>query len=282
MKRQTWRDKPKIIKKIQNEENRYILFIDESGEGNKKALRRAFENKKLQNNFDPRNDLFILNGVAISGAGYYILEKKLKKLKKKITPDGQFNYNKKGILPINLRNHDIVAKNPPFNNPTTAFYNNINKVIATTNYVQICSGVNYYTYTYRNDENEKTSPLLMNLGILLINYAEYLNTISCTGIIVFEEETKKHDTMKLAYIKKVLKHGTRSFKNDYFKNITAVYFRKKWTEENSGAFVTTAGIELADLTISAIRRTLHPEYQVIERKFFNYPNYIQKGLTSIR
>lgn len=121
----------------------------------------------------------------------------------------------------------------------------------------------------------------MSLGLLLVNYADYLNTINKKGIIIFEEETELHDTLKLKYILKVLKYGNKTYNREFFSNITAVYFRKKWTEEATGNYVTTPGLELADLTISPLRRLLHPEYLMIERKLYNYPNYIQKGFTII-
>ena len=121
----------------------------------------------------------------------------------------------------------------------------------------------------------------MSLGLLLVNYADYLNSVNKKGIIIFEEETEKHDTMKLNYILKVLKFGNKTYNKDFFSNITAVYFRKKWTEEAKDNFVTTAGLELADLTISPLRRMLDPEYLIIERKLYNYPNFVKKGFSVI-
>lgn len=223
----------------------------------------------------------MLNGVALDGEHNELLTKKFAKLKKTITEDGNFNNENKGMRPIVLRNHNIEDKNPPFNHLNSVFFEQLNKIISMTNYKQISSGLNYYVFAQKNDYDENSSPLLMALGIILINYAEYLNSIDKKGIIVFEEETKKHDTIKLNYIKKVLFCGNKTYKSDYFKNIKAVYFRKKWTNEDGINLVTTAGLELADLTICPLRRILHPEFQIIERKLYNYPNYIDKGFTTI-
>lgn len=165
---------------------------------------------------------------------------------------------------------------------TETTYNKINDLIKNTRFVQIVAGINYYYYTQYNKEPElDSSPLLMSLGLLLINYAEYLNNINKNGIIIFEEETAKHDKMKLNYILKVLKCGNKTYNKEFFSKITAVYFRKKWTEEKENVFVTTAGLELADLTISPLRYLLSPEFLLIERKLFNYPNYINKGFSII-
>lgn len=227
--------------------------------------------------------MYILNGVVLSGRDSIILKERMDKLKRSIAKDGVHYYPGKGIRPIVLRNCDINSHKAPFNNLNETNFESLNKIIKTTNYIQIASGLNYYCYTQNKIEDPEadSSPLLMSLGLLLINYADYLNSINEKGIIIFEEETEIHDTMKLNYILKVLKTGNRTYNKDFFSNITAVYFRKKWTEESEGNFVTTAGLELADLTISPLRRILDPEYLIIQRKLYNYPNFVNKGFTII-
>lgn len=282
-KKTTWRDKPKIINKLPTDKDKMIMYVDESGEGNKKVLQKSFEAKKKGIPYQQRNDLYILNGVVLSGYDSLVLKEKMDKYKKNITQNGEFNYPNKGMRPIVLRNRDITSKTPPFDNMTEKNYEGIDKLIKNANYVQIAAGLNYYCYTQSKTENpdNDSSPLLMSLGLLLVNYADYLNTINKKGIIIFEEETKTHDTLKLKYIIKVLKYGNKTYNKDFFSNITAVYFRKKWTEEKQGNYTTTSGLELADLTISPLRRVLHPEYLLIERKLYNYPNYVKKGFTII-
>lgn len=279
--KKSWKTRPTIINTIPGDDQ-MILFVDESGEGNKKILRKSFEAKNRNADYQQRNDLFILNGVVMSGMEHTLLTKRFNYLKKKVTSNGKFYYKNKGVRPIVLRNHNIEAKQPPFNELKPEFYEELNKIISLSSYKQISAGLNYYTFCQKNSFDENSSPLLMALGILLINYADYLNSINKKGIIIFEEETRQHDEIKLKYIKKVLFTGNKTYNADYFKNISAVYFRKKWTEESKDKFVTTAGLELSDLTISPIRRILHPEYQLIERKLYNYPNYINKGFTSIK
>ena len=44
----------------------------------------------------------------------------------------------------------------------------------------------------------------MSLGILVMNYAQYMKKVNKKGIIIFEEETENHDKMKLDYIKKLI------------------------------------------------------------------------------
>lgn len=66
----------------------------------------------------------------------------------------------------------------------------------------------------------------MSLGLLLVNYADYLNTINKKGIIIFEEETKPHDILKLKYILKVLKCGNKTFNKDFFQ-ILQLYILEK-------------------------------------------------------
>lgn len=282
-KRNTWRDSPKIINNLPIDKDKMIMYVDESGEGNKKVLKRSFEAKKNNEPYQQRNDLYILNGVVLSGYDSIVLKGRMDKLKRSISPNGEYMYPRKGIRPIVLRNSEIGSKTAPYNNMTEKNYEGINKLINTTNYVQIAAGLNYYCYTQfkTGSPDDDSSPLLMCLGLLLVNYADYLNTTNKKGIIVFEEETKSHDTLKLKYILKVLKYGNKTYNKEFFSNITAVYFRKKWTEESTGNYVTTSGLELADLTISPLRRMLHPEYLIIERKLYNYPNYIKKGFTII-
>lgn len=263
------------------DEKTILLFVDESGEGNRKVLQRAFEYKVNKSEFSQRNDLYLLNGVAMNGKDYYYLQRRFSRLKKQITKNGMFDYEKKGQRPIVFRNHNLASKTPPFDHLNAGFYEELNKTISFTNYKQIASGLNYYCFTQNHEYDEKSSPLLMALGIVLVQYASYLNSINKKGIIIFEEETQKHDTLKLKYIKKVLHYGNKTNKAEFFKNIKAVYFRKKWTEEEQDVFVTTSGLELADLTLSPLRRIMNPEFLLIERKFYGYPYYVNNGFTSI-
>ncbi len=282
-KRVTWRTKPKIINKIP-EDDTIILFIDESGEGHKSQLNKAFKLKEEKAPFNERNDLYVLNGICMSGKEHVKLSKKLDKLKKSITPDGLFDYGSKGIRPIILHNHEMANNMPPFTKVTPSFYEKLNNIIDKTRFVQITAGLNYYTYTLNKDNNFQTSPLLMSLGIIIMNFAQYLNETNKKGIVIFEEETEIHDTMKLNYIVKLMNKGNKTCGKELFSNIKSVYFRKKWTEERKDketTYTTTAGLELADITLSPIRRVLHPEYLLIERKLFNYPNYNRKGLNII-
>lgn len=282
-KRNTWRTSPKIINKIPYDEQKIIMYVDESGEGNKKVLKRSFEAKKNNEPYQQRNDLYILNGVVLSGHDSLLLKNRMGKFKRSIIKDGIYCYPGKGTRPVVLRNSDINSHKAPFDHLNEKNFEALNKIIKTTNYIQIAAGLNYYYYTQNKNEDSEidSSPLLMSLGLLLVNYADYLNNINKKGIIIFEEETKKHDTMKLNYILKVLKFGNKTYNKDFFSNITAVYFRKKWTEETKDNFVTTAGLELADLTISPLRRMLDPEYLIIERKLYNYPNFVKKGFSVI-
>lgn len=276
----SWKNVPKIINTLPTDKDTLIMYVDESGEGNNKILKKSFEAKKEKIPYSQRNDLYLLNGVVLSGFDSIILKNRLDKLKLSIADNGIFNYEKKGERPIVLRNHEIVSKNPPFSNLKENQYEQINRIIKNTNYIQIAAGLNYYIYTQFNKDSESSSsPLLMTLGLLLINYADYLNSTNKKGIIIFEEETEKHD--KLKYILKILNYGNKTYNKEFFSKITAVYFRKKWTEEKKGEYQTTAGLELADLTISPLRRMLHPEFLLIERKLYNYPNYINKGFNII-
>lgn len=282
-KKISWKDVPKIINTIPMDKNTMIMYVDESGEGNKKILKRAFDAKNQNEPYEQRNDLYILNGVILSGYQSFFLSNKLNKLKKIIQPNGVFNYSKKGLRPIVLRNHDMASKNPPFNNMNSLAYTEIENIIKKTNYTQIVAGLNYYFYTQNKikDSVLNSSPLLMCLGTIIVKYAQYLNSVNKSGIVIFEEETKVHDKMKLDYILKLLKHGNKSHNKEFFSKIRAVYFRKKWTEEKPNSYFTTAGLELADLTISPLRRIMHPEFLLIQKKLYNYPNYMNNGLNII-
>lgn len=283
IQRKTWKNTPKIINKIPNDDT-VILFIDESGEGHKTMLNKAFKLKEEKAPFNERNDLYILNGICMTGSEHEKLASNLNKLKKEITPEGLYEYEGKGIRPIILHNHEMAGKLPPFAKLKPSFYEKLNKIIDKTKFTQITAGLNYYSYTLDKDNNIQSSPLLMSLGLIVMNYALYLKEINKKGIIIFEEETAKHDKMKLKYIVKLLYKGNKTLDNKVFSNIKSVYFRKKWTEEKGVEGIeynTTAGLELADITLSPIRRVLHPEYLLIERKLYNYPNYNKKGLNII-
>ena len=281
--KEKWTERPTIINTIPQSKDKMIMFIDESGEGNVKKMQKAYKEKLSGAPFSQRNDLYILNGVVLNGVDNIYLSKLMDDIRVKIKPNGLFDYEKKGIRPVLLRNHDLSSKNPPFNNLADDIYVDINNMIKKARYKIISAGLNYYTYSESRSTppDEWNSPLLMALGLLLVNYARYLNKVHKKGIIIFEEETRKHDEMKLRYILKVLKCGNKTQSKKFFSNITGVYFRKKWTKENDKMYVTTPGIELADLTISPLRRILHTEFLIIERKLLNYPDYVKNGFTII-
>ena len=65
-RKNTWRTKPKIINKIPTDDT-IILFIDESGEGHNSQLKKAFDLKEQNTPYNMRNDIFLLNGVCLSG-----------------------------------------------------------------------------------------------------------------------------------------------------------------------------------------------------------------------
>ena len=140
----TWRDNPKIINRIPTSKDTMIMYIDESGEGNKKVLKKAYEAKQSNSSYQERNDLYILNGIVLSGYNSKILKSKMDKLKLSIKDQGVFEYVNKGVRPIVLRNHDITSKNPPFNNMNAKSYEKIDKLIKNTKFIQIASGLNYY------------------------------------------------------------------------------------------------------------------------------------------
>lgn len=276
----TWKDRPTIINKIP-EDDTLLFFIDESGEGTLRKINQAFVEKDENKEFSQRHDIYILNGITITGKNHYYLQNNLNKIKRKYFKDGKYNYKKYGERPILLRNHDMVAKKPPYDEVNSDFYNDIDRLIRITKYKQISAGINYYMYTVRHEKNETINPLLTSLKKLVKNYAYYLNATNSKGIIIFEEETAKQDQLKLECIKDLIYSTKLKKKRKLYENIKAVYFRKKWTQLKNGKCITTSGIELADLTISPIRRILHAEYLIIESKFLQYPFYRNRGLSFI-
>ena len=113
-KRNTWRTNPKIINKVPYDEQKLIMYVDESGEGNKKVLKRSFEAKKNNEPYQQRNDLYILNGVVLSGHDSFLLKNRMEKFKRSIIKDGIYCYPGKGTRPIVLRNSDINSHKAPF------------------------------------------------------------------------------------------------------------------------------------------------------------------------
>lgn len=277
---QNWKNRPTIIEKIP--ENKIILFIDESGNGSKKIMKNCYHEKENHNQIDLRNDIFLLNGILMEGKEHANLSKRFSNLKKELTEDGYFEYEKYGKRQINFRNTEIERHLKPFNHLSLAFIKKINRNISKTNFHQIAVGLNYFSYFEKNVMNDQSNPLLMTLGIMITNYANYLNENNKEGIIIFESETRKHDELKLKYILKLKKHGTRKHDKNIYNSIVGVYFRNKWLEDKNGNFKTCAGLELADLTISPLRRLYHPEFISIERKLLNYPNYGKNAINIIR
>lgn len=251
------------------------MFVDESGNGSLKNMKAAF----TTSNFDSdslRNEIYLLNGVIMSGMEYTKVNSRFLKLKKNITKDGNFDYTEThknyGIRPINLHNREIEGKNPPFNELSNEFYTTLTNIIETSHFTQITSGLNYSRFIQNKNNFEETmNPLLLCLTELIIKYAEYLNEKGLKGAIVFETDNEKIDKLKLQFIINLKKYGNISKTSEYFKNIVGVYFRPKWIVTKKGTFATCAGLELADLTISPMRKNFSLEFIAIERSLYGYP-----------
>ena len=164
-RKSNWKNVPKIINTIPNDKSKLIMYVDESGEGNKKVLKRAFDSKNKCEPYVQRNDLYILNGIVLSGQQSTVLANRLNNLKNTIQPKGVFNYSNKGVRPIVLRNHDMTSKNPPFNNLSDLVYTELENIIKKTKYTQIASGLNYYCFTQNRKDTLDLSPLLIMLVI---------------------------------------------------------------------------------------------------------------------
>lgn len=276
MIKQTWFTKPKIIKYIPKD--KVILFIDESGNSSRKNIENSLNSGRKGCSI--RDDVYMLNGIIMDGIEHVILTKKFNKIKKKITNNGLYNYPKKGIRPINLHNVEIEGHKKPFYDLYEDFGYDMNQIMLKTKFIQISAGLNYYIYGVSKPHVAFDS-MIMSLGVIIHQYASYLNSIGKEGIIVFETENQVDDMKKLSYVKKVLKRGTNKNSCDFYSKITAVYFRPKWAFVK-GEWKTCAGLELADLSISPIRRLYHPEFIVIENKMYGYPNYGRDSINILK
>lgn len=276
MSKITWFTKPKIITYIPKD--KYILFIDESGTNSKKAFKNSLNSYNKGKSL--RDDIYMLNGIIMDGKEHSILTKRLNSIKKKVTEDGTYDYVGKGKRPINFHNVEIDGHKKPFNNLYNNFYEDISNTITKTKFMQLSGGINYYIYCSKRNKVD-IDALLMTLGTIVINYANFLNNINMEGIIVFETSTKIEDNKKLSYIKKLKKKGTKNHSSEFFSKITAVYFRPKWANVK-GEWKTCAGLELADLTISPLRRFYHPEFINIENKMYEFPNYGRNSINIIK
>lgn len=274
MKKDTWFTKPKIINYIPK--NKIILFVDESGNNSKKAILNSITNSDGKS---IRDDVYLLNGIIMDGTEYPILTKRFNRIKRKLSTNGNFDYPGKGLRPINLHNVEIDGHKKPFNVLYDGFHSELNDAISKTKFVQISAGINYFLYA-RNKTSD-INPLFISLGILLNKFATFLNTHNNEGIIVLETENITDDMTKLNYIKRVLKRGTKKHDASYYSKITAVYFRPKWAYI-SNEWKTCAGLELADLNISGIRRLYHPEFIAIENKMLGYPNYGRDSINIVK
>lgn len=278
-----WTTNPTIINHF-NFRHTY-MFVDESGNGSLKDMKKAF----LTTEFDLanlRNEIYMLNGVIMNGIEYTKLNSRFSSLKKDITFDGKFDYSgihkNYGIRPINLHNRELEGKIPPFNELDNDFYTKLNDSIEISSFTQITSGLNYMGFINNKTFDESMNPLLLCLNELIIKYALYLNEKGIKGAVVFESDNEKVDKLKLQFILQLKENGTISKSNTFFKNIVGVYFRPKWLETKKVKLVTCAGLELADLTISPMRKIFSLEFLIIERHLYDYPFYGSKAINTIR
>lgn len=287
-----WEKEPTILEYIPND-CEYILMVDESGQSNnfKNIEKKVISNQELTDS----EKVLCLTGIIISVEEYVNnLIPKFNALKERYWENGLwFNPKYQKEEKVHFHSTDIGNIKNRRNcmrklsdEEMTNFVQDLTKVIEELDFkiVSICLDnkklINKYCNPYNN--------YLYATKLLFERYCLFLNNQKTKGIVVFESRDKEDNRQHKTCID-LLSKGTIYVKTKKFRRINGVYFNpKRPIQDKTKSYV---GIELADLVshvifkmfIAKIKNSSYNgrDWQVVEKKLINYPDYNGYGLKFI-
>lgn len=280
-----WKDRPKIIE-FWPDGVQYVMGMDESGTSDLVSInRKMLADKEHEIDFTMRD--FTLTGVIVDMDRYETMKEAVNKVKYHFWEDGLSDYKgtKKRVC---FHSRDIRKRSAPFNKLDQAdFTSSLSTMIESVNAKIISCHVDKLAHykKYTNPYNKPIHPYHLSAQFILERYCNGLNEAEVKGIVILESRGEKEDQFVLDYIVNVLENGTNQNPASHFRNIAGVYFNPKWSlsDNNLKSYVI---LEYADLVCFPIHKqhrggdlsSGNPAYQVVEGKFYKYPNHIGWGL----
>ncbi|MBH8600531.1 DUF3800 domain-containing protein [Thermoactinomyces sp. CICC 23799] len=278
-----WWEKPTLIDYWPKDVDS-LMALDENGTTDlqfvSKNLLDYLFNKK--NSDLDHNKWFTITGIVMDHDQYPSFRHNIIELKKQYWENGLYHY-KDGLKRVVFHSREIRKRLGPFN-PKLIKYNefitDISKLIKNTTFSIYSSSINKAKHVLKYSDPFPVYTLC--LEFIVERYCRKLNEENKNGILLLESRGKKEDKIILAHIINILKHGNWLWSSSHFSRIKGVYFNPKWSMQQSSK-ASYILLELADLVSYPIHKYVKTEnkdkaFNIIEPKFFNYPNISGFGL----
>ena len=278
-----WWERPTILKEWPPE-IQHIMFVDESGSPNLRAVNRHLREGTL---LDIGEKVLVISGLIIARPDYPDVRKAIVELKNLYwPPDGQYFYQKKQEnRRVCFHSEEIRKRQGPFafssNTTYNQFISDLSSLMVSSPYKLLSAGLDKLAHAQKYTTPLHPYNLCMNF--ILERFAKF---ILCPGdhrgIVILEARGGKEDHATLKNLLHLLSNGNAYVNAKTMQRITGIYFHPKWCCDSKNT-KTYIGNELADLVSYPIHKFIREgikdkAYCAIESKFDCYPSYMGRGL----
>lgn len=270
-----WRIEPTAID-YWPEDVEYIMALDENGISSLKFVRRCIKNNQP---IPDEEVFFTLTGVVLNRENFIYMKKQFERIKNKYWVNGFYDY--KGVMKkVCFHSNDIRNRQSPFNiEKFDEFIEDLAFTLDNINFRIISATVNKVELIKRYAD-AADNPYNLAIHFILERYCYRLNQLNEKGIIILESRGNVENKFVLKHIVDVKENGTFYNKPAHFRNFVGAYFNPKWKKGTNESYVI---LELADLVSYPIHKyhrykRKDKDFQLIEKKFFKYPNYDGWGI----
>lgn len=271
-----WTNRPTQIKTWENDVD-YVMFIDENGISDiTHILKKIMKGKEI---LDDEN-FFTVTGVIFTRPSYRTAKDKINAIKDKYWKDGYFEYKDK-LQKVCFHSREMRRGSGPFNYTLIdyeTFMEELSSTISDLDYKIISITINIEDYLKRNYKFDVYNTAMC---FLMQRYIYYMPN-NARGLIMLESRGKNEDMQLLNEMKHIIfETGIKNItSNELINKIAGIYFNPKWNKVYDDTYT---GLEIADLSSYPIHkfvRNKHKDmaFEILEKKFDKYPDYINKGL----
>lgn len=271
-----WTNRPTQIKIWENDID-YVMFIDENGNSDiTHILKKIMKGKEILND----EKFFTVTGVIFTRSSYKIAKDKINAMKDKYWKDGYFEYKDK-LQKVCFHSREMRRGSGPFNYTLIdyeTFMEELSSTISDLDYKIISITINIEDYLKHNYKFDIYNTAMCFLMQRYIYYMPY----NARGLIMLESRGKNEDMQLLNEMKHIIfETGIRNItSNELINKIAGIYFNPKWNKVYDDTYT---GLEIADLSSYPIHKFVRNKnkdmaFEILEKKFDKYPDYINKGL----
>jgi len=256
-----------------------MMSLDENGTADLTGVTRALLRGRQP---EERYRRLTTTGVIIKRSDFPIIKHEVLSLKETYWAEGYFAYST-GIKRVCFHSRDIRKRSGPFGvlgSRYDDFIKDLWTTIANIPFTVVSSNIDKLAHVqrYRHPEH----PYALSLKFVLERFCAFLRRRSATGLVLLESRGEKEDFTVLGHAVRILDNGTDYYSPHELRCIQGIYFNPKWNadDEDRTSFFS---LEIADLVSYPIFQHFRdgiktPEFEVIEKKIYGYPNYRGRGL----